>query len=48
MGNFDSLGIPDDLGRRVEDWSMVKGEIAGFQWLNVTWGRLLALLVRTA
>lgn len=24
MGNLDSLGIPDDLGRRVEDWSMLK------------------------
>lgn len=26
---------------------MVKGEIAGFQWFNVTWGRFLALLVHT-
>ena len=30
MGNLDSLGIPDDLGRRVEDWSMVKEKLLSF------------------
>ena len=34
MGNLDSLGIPDDLGRRVEDWSMVKEKLLGFSDLT--------------
>ena len=48
MGNLDSLGIPDDLGSRVEDWSMVKEKLLGFSGLLGHGTRLPVLLVHTA